>query len=353
MGFFDFLKNKVTTVYRDLSGGYFFEYDQSTNYSDIKIEQYVVSTVVNKIADTGKLANINLYENGKLVKENYLYFYQSKPNAKQTWTDFVEEYLKRITLSDVYLYINSIGGFKAHYFLDYYLFDDKTKKYLKENKNKLILSENLPKDKHIIYYGKDKTPIKLSDVNILVNQDNLKAISKVVSNSEFALDSKNINLHFSKKFFGFQKAGKDDMQLQIQGLSNLEREDLNKKLLGKNPLHISGKSDIAVERIGKDLKSLGLDETFLNDLMLTATYFNVPTELFFERGKGLSSQGDAKEKAFVQFVTMCLQPKLQRLTDILELNLEPNQEVKADFMHLPMMKYLKENGNNKDTNQGN
>lgn len=351
MGFFDFFKNKVTTVYRDLSGGYFFEYGQNTSYSDINQNEYALKTVVKKIAETGKLANINLYENGKLVKENYLYYYQSRPNAKQTWTDFLEDFLTRTTLGDVYLYINSVGSFKAHYFLDYANFDDKTKKYLKENENKLILSENLPKEKHIIYYGKEKTPIKLADVNILKNSDNLKAIQKVVCNSEFALDSKNINLHFSKKFFGYQKAGKDDVQLQIQGLSKIEREDLNKKLLSKNPLHISGKSDVAVERVGKDFKNLGLDETLVNDMLLIANYFNVPFELIYDRGKGLSSQGDAKEKAFVQFVSMCLKPKLQRLTDILELNLKTNQEVKADFMHLEMMKYLQ--NDNKSTTSTN
>jgi hypothetical protein len=90
-----------------------------------------------------------------------------------------------------------------------------------------------------------------------------------------------------------------------------------------------------------NFKSLGIDESISNDLVFLAVYFNVPIELVADRGKGLSSQGDAKQKAFVQLITMAIQPKLQKLTDVLEFDLGKNEEVRADFNHLPFMGVLR------------
>ena len=110
--------------------------------------------------------------------------------------------------------------------------------------------------------------------------------------------------------------------------------------MSKDPLHVSGSNNLEVKRFIDNLKNLGFDESFLNDYLLVGMFFNVPLEILgdFLRGKGLSSQGDAKEKAMIQFVDMCLMPILQKLTDVLELNLAINQEVKAEFTHLWFMK---------------
>ena len=110
--------------------------------------------------------------------------------------------------------------------------------------------------------------------------------------------------------------------------------------MSKDPLHVSGSNNLEVKRFIDNLKNLGFDESFLNDYLLIGMFFNVPLEILgdFLRGKGLSSQGDAKEKAMIQFVDMCLMPILQKLTDVLELKLNDNQEVKAEFTHLWFMK---------------
>jgi hypothetical protein len=344
--------NKPISVIRDSMGNWVYEMKNGKAiYNDCSIDQYALKTVIKIIADTGKLANINLYENNKLKQKNYLYFYQNKPNVFQSWTDFIEDYLYRISLGTVYMYKNPLGSFNAHYFLDYKEFDQKTKKYFDDFEKKLIFSENLPKENHIIYYGDKKQEIKLKDVIIIHNEPptqywykndkSLDAIRKVVSNSESGLDSKNINLHFLKKFLMFQKAGKDDMQLQVNGLSTTEREDIEKKLLSNRSLHVSGKSDLELKRMVENFKSLGIDEAISNDLVMLAVYYNVPIELVVDRAKGLSSQGEAKQKAFVQLITMAIQPKLQKLTDVLEFDLKPNEEVKADFNHLPFMGTLR------------
>jgi hypothetical protein len=344
--------NKPISVIRDSMGNWVYEMKNGKAiYNDCTIDQYALKTVIKIIADTGKLANINLYENNKLKQKNYLYFYQNKPNVFQSWTDFIEDYLYRISLGTVYMYKNPTGTFNAHYFLDYKDFDQKTKKYFDDFEKKLILSETLPKENHIIYYGDKKQEIKLKDVIIIHNEPptqywykndkSLDAIRKVVSNSESGLDSKNINLHFLQKFLMFQKAGKDDMQLQVNGLSTTEREDIEKKLLSNRSLHVSGKSDLELKRMVENFKSLGIDEAISNDLIMLAVYYNVPIELVVDRAKGLSSQGEAKQKAFVQLITMAIQPKLQKLTDVLEFDLKPNEEVKADFNHLPFMGVLR------------
>lgn len=344
--------NKPISVIRDSMGNWVYEMKNGKAiYNDCSIDQYALKTVIKIIADTGKLANINLYENNKLKQKNYLYFYQNKPNVFQSWTDFIEDYLYRISLGTVYMYKNPLGSFNAHYFLDYKEFDQKTKKYFDDFEKKLIFSENLPKENHIIYYGDKKQEIKLKDVIIIhneppteywyKNEKSLEAIRKIVGNSESGLDSKNINLHFLQKFLLFQKAGKDDMQLQVNGLSTTEREDIEKKLLSTRSLHVSGKSDLELKRMVDNFKSLGIDEAISNDLVLLAVYFNVPIELVADRGQGLSSQGEAKQKAFVQLITMAIQPKLQKLTDVLEFDLGKNEEVRADFNHLPFMGVLR------------
>ena len=68
MGFLDLFKQTtkdIINVERDFTGGFFYELSNNkTSYTDVDISQYALKTVIKKIADTGKLANINLYEKG-------------------------------------------------------------------------------------------------------------------------------------------------------------------------------------------------------------------------------------------------------------------------------------------------
>ena len=110
--------------------------------------------------------------------------------------------------------------------------------------------------------------------------------------------------------------------------------------MSKDPLHVSGSNNLEIKRFIDNLKNLGYDESFLNDYLLVGLFFNIPIEILgdFLRSKGLSSQGDAKEKAMIQLVDMAIMPILQTFTDVLELGLNENQEVKAEFTHLWFMK---------------
>lgn len=359
-------KTPYTSIERDRSGDIFYTiFEGKLNSKKHKTIQaynktYALNRVVNLIKDTGKLCNINLYENGKLKSTNYLYQVKPKPNPYQTWTDFIEEFIFWQSLGNVYFWKpkTTFVENQNYYFLDYSKFDNETieklikfgKKLSNQNSNEFLKEFG----NHVIKYRyNDNTTqdIPLKEVVIIpsgINTDSwflennkIEAIQKIISNSEDILDSKNINIHFSKKYVAYQGVNKDDLAQQITGLGKTEREDIKGKVMSNEPLHVSGSNNLEVKRFIDNLKNLGFDESFLNDYLLIGMFFNVPLEILsdFLRGKGLSSQGDAKEKAMIQFVDMCLMPILQKLTDVLELKLTDNQEVKAEFTHLWFMKY--------------
>ena len=368
MGLFSWFgsnRNNILSVERDRSGNFFYTlFDGKSNAKKHKTIQaynqtYALHRVIDLIKDTGKLANINLYENGKLKTTNYLYQVKQKPNPYQTWTDFVEEFVFWYSLGNVYFWKpnTTFAKNQNYYFLDYSNFDDDTIKKFKKFGKKLSNqnSNEFLKEfgNHIIKYkysDNETQNIPLKEVVIIpsgINTDSwflennkIESIQKLISNSEDTLDSKNINIHFSKKYVAYQGVNKEDLAQQITGLGKTERDDIKSKVMSNEPLHVSGSNNLEVKRFIDNLKNLGFDESFLNDYLLIGMFFNVPLEILgdFLRGKGLSSQGDAKEKAMIQFVDMCLMPILQKLTDVLELKLTDNQEVKAEFTHLWFMK---------------
>lgn len=369
MGLFSWFgsnRNNILSVERDRSGNFFYTlFEGKASLKKHKTIQaynqtYALHKVVDCIKDTGKLANVNLYENGKLKVNNYLYKVKTKPNPYQTWTDFIEEFIFWYSLGNVYFWkpTTAFAENQNYYFLDYSNFDDDTIKKFKKfgkklsNQNSNEFFKEFENHQIKYKYSENETQlIPLKEVIIIssvINTDSwylennkIEAIQKLISNSEDTLDSKNINIHFSKKYVAYQGVNKDDLAQQITGLGKQEREDIKGKVMSKDPLHVSGSNNLEVKRFIDNLKNLGFDESFLNDYLLIGMFFNIPLEVLgdFLRGKGLSSQGDAKEKAMIQFVDMCLMPILQKLTDVLELNLTDNQEVKAEFTHLWFMKH--------------
>lgn len=368
MGLFSWFglnRSNYLSIERDRSGEMHYTiFDGKADLRDIDVlkayyDTYAFRRVVDLIKDTGKLANINLYEDNKLKQTNFLYKISNKPNPYQTWTDFIEEFIFWHSLGNVYLWRpkSIFEQNQTQYFLDFSKFDIETinklssfgKKLTNQNTNEFYSQfEN-----HIIEYQyscNETQKIPLEEVIIIqsgintnswyFNVNKIKPIQKLISNSEDTLDSKNINIHFSKKYLGYQGINKDDQQAMITGLGKTERDDIKSKILSKDPVIISGSNNLEIKRFIDNLKNLGFDESFLNDYLLIGMYFNVPLEILgdFLRGNGLSSQGDAKEKAMIQFVDMCLMPILQKLTDVLELKLKNNQEVRAEFTHLWFMK---------------
>ena len=362
-------QSQLHSVERDVNVDWFYRFlDGKTSYGSTatvseKITAYrtnfALQKVIGIIKDVGKLANINLYENDTLKQKNFLYTLKPKPNAWQTWTDFVEEYIVWISLGTAYHYKEPsvIESNSTEYWLNPDWFDNETKKIIEsigKKPTKSAKNELTQKYKnHIVKYkfnGKDTVDLYFKNITPIANNvsfDNwysggsvIESISKIISNSESAIDAKNINLHFLKKFLVFQKEGSNDLQQLINGLGTAEVDDIKRQVLSSQSITVSGKSNIELKRFVDRFKELGFDESFLNDYLLIGIAFNVPVEVLenFLKGKGLTSQGDAKEKAFVQFVEMCLMPLLQKLTDNLEVS--TGFEVRAEFSHLGFMRVV-------------
>ena len=303
MGLFSWFgsnRNNILSVERDRSGNFFYTlFDGKSNAKKHKTIQaynqaYALHRVIDLIKDTGKLANINLYENGKLKTTNYLYRVKQKPNPYQTWTDFIEEFIFWYSLGNVYFWkpTTTFAENQNYYFLDYSNFDDDTIKKFKKFGKKLSNqnSNEFLKEfgNHIIKYkysDNETQNIPLKEVVVIpsgINTDSwflennkIEAIQKIISNSEDTLDSKNINIHFSKKYVAYQGVNKDDLAQQITGLGKQEREDIKGRVMSKDPLHVSGSNNLEVERFIENLKNLGFDESFLNDYLLIGMCFNV------------------------------------------------------------------------------
>lgn len=359
------LIKKPTTVERDSNGGWFFSmfssktYYKKLNQKDAYIFNPAVHKSVSLIKNTGSLANFNLYENDKLKVKNFLYTIKPKPNPYQTWTEFVSDYLFWISMGTAYYYKDSgiIEKNRNHYWLDPCNFDNKTKQLFEKLGKKPTSSNKTEIDlKHIIKYNFNGTqtidiPLKqvvpihsdLSFNNWYEGRSVLDALEKIVSNSESSLDAKNINLHFVQKFLLFAKnVGADHMAVLNGFTDSNEKNDLKQKALSDEKVLVSGADNIELKRFVEKFKELGLDESFLNDYLLVGLLFDIPLDLLdsWLKGKGLTSQGDSQEKSMVRFIEMCIMPKLQKLTDVMELTMNPNQEVKAEFTHLGFMRVV-------------
>lgn len=189
---------------------------------------------------------------------------------------------------------------------------------LDREKDKLILSEAKLKRllmTEVTYRYEDGTTQKIPLKEIICIQDlangvgnwfkgfsRIDSLYKVITNSERALDAKNINVRYSGKFLVAGTTDPNDVTKRIMGPD--EKKDIEDKALEDKPVH-AVKSMIDIKRFVEDLKVLELDKAYLADYFLIGAHYGIPRDILEAYN---SSTYENQEKAIARHVSYTMEP---------------------------------------------
>ena len=336
------IQNVPLNVEKDTQGNWFYTlFSSRGNAKRFVSERQKLNAILNNPACLKVFAlNCDLFSLGKINtkdQKEYLKTLRKKPNFKQGWAQFYWDYMFWSMTGTAYLWKS--GG--------KYLNDSTTLQWL--NPSNIIWEQsiiNRLKDliftnatykevmsQSILYRldnGKQKyiplneiTP--LYDLSSSMNDNPLQGVSrldalyKVICNSEEALDAKNINLEFMRKFI--VTGTQDPNNVSQLPLGEKEKESVEEKMRGNQYSVHAMKSQIDIKRFVDDMNKLKLDEAYSNDYYTIGIMFGIPRDIleaFNQKGTTYENQ----EKSIVRHIEYSLKPKGENLTDALEDILE-------------------------------
>lgn len=208
-------------------------------------------------------------------------------------------------------------------------------------------------DQHIIYRYADNTvrKIKLKDIltisdisnglgNWMGSPSRLDALYKIISNSDTAIDAKNINLHFSGKFLvGGDKNAENIHELPLSGAEQKSIEDVftsDKKVTAV-------KSMIDIKRFVTDMGKLKLDEAYNSDYYRIGSMYGIPREVLDAAKEG--STYENQEKAMGRHISYTIQPKADDYVNAIEHFFGYNlvgKDIQMTYDHLPFMQVFEQ-----------
>lgn len=271
--------------------------------------------------------NCDVFSTLKIVRkdenEDDLTRLLKNPNPFQTQRQFLWMYRFWIMFGSAYLKSesNNIASSNAKLFWlepQKFTWDDK----LLDKLDKLMISKKSKNDlmrETIKYTYRDgsKSYIPLSDIsafhdlangmgNWLKGNSRIDPLYKIILNSESGLESKNINLEFSRKYL---VAGQYDISKNLNsptGMQNVEKEDIVRKLRSKQAVHpLKAQADI--KRFVDNLANLKLDEAYSEDLSKIGSMYNIPSDVL-EAIKGTSTY-ENMEKSTARHIEYSEMPK--------------------------------------------
>lgn len=289
-------------------------------------------------------------KNGKYIEDDPFLKFIEKPNPLQSKKQFLWDFMFWEMLGNVYLYIDSktinAPGNKA-YFMDPSKIDFPSS--LQNEADKLIFSESKLKsvlNTPLRYVYDDGTGFNFSLSKLLISHDltngvgnmfkgpsRIDAIYKIISNSEYSLDAKNINIRYSGKFM----VGAESTHEKL-GLSPEEKEDIKNNMDRQEKKVYPMGSLAKIQRFVEDMGKLKLDESYLSDYFLIGSMYNIPKDVL-EAHAG-SATYENQEKARGSHVSYTLNPKGEEFTTQLEKYFGYNErgiKIVMDWSHLPFM----------------
>lgn len=282
------------------------------------------------------------------------------PNPMQTYSQWMWDYMFWKMIGNAYLYMdsNDINRDNAPmYWLESHKIDWPLE--LQKKKDHLVFSKSRVADimnTILTYTYEDGTTFKfpVSKVASIYDLTNgtgnffkgfsrIDALYKVISNSECALDSKNINIRFAGKFLVAGQADPKDVTRFSMGAD--EKKDIEDKINGdswdekanhkEKQVH-AVKSMVDIKRFVDDIRVMPLDEAFLSDYYIIGSMYGIPRDVL-EAYK--SSTFENQEKARGAHVAYTLDPAADQLGDILTKRWELTKGWKICFSwdHLPFV----------------
>jgi len=352
------LAGNILRGFRSSNKGYQFRLasiDASTNFNNYKLDKHKLAAVLSNPAalkvfalqcDLFSLGKVYAYKEDIELESDPLKTLIENPNPMQSGSQFLWDFMFWNMLGNAYLYCDSaITEKKGNrlYFLEPYKIEWPYEMNI--NRDKLIFSDETLKaysKKEITYRYDDGSTFKFpldrlihaSDLtnglgNFFKGPSRLDALYKVISNSEHALDAKNINVRFTGKFL----VGSANT-IQTVGLGDEEKKDIIDKMDStKNVWPL--KTMVQIRRFVDDMNALGLDEAFLSDYFLIGSMYGIPRDVL---EANVSSTYENQEKSRMAHVSYTLQPKGNDFMNLIEKHFgykEKGINLVIDWMHLP------------------
>lgn len=273
----------------------------------------------------------------------------TKPNPMQTQTQWLWDFMFWKMLGNAHLYVDSEIVERENAPL-YWLTPQKIDwpASLEKEKDKLIFSQAKLKrllETEILYRYEDgsvfRFPLsKLKTVNDLTNgtgnwfkgSNRIDALYKVITNSEIALDSQNINLRYAGKFL---VAGQQDPKdVTKKPMSNDEKESIERNTDSDEKNVHAVKSMVDIKRFVEDLKVLELDKAYLGQFFIIGNMYNIPRDVL---ELYVSATYENQEKARAGHVSYTLEPAAEALGNLLAetWNYADRRKIVLSWDHLP------------------
>jgi hypothetical protein len=295
--------------------------------------------------------------NGKEIETDPFLNLIGSPNPFQTKSQFLWDAMFWEMLGNAYCYIDSkvVDGINNKlYFLD------PSKMHwpqaMQKDADKLMFSGSSLADlkkSNITYRYTDGTSIEIpldriihiADLtngvgNWLKGPSKVDALTKIISNSEHAIDAKNINVRYSGKFLVGAKTDPSKM-----GLGDEEKKSIRDNVDDQDQRVWPVKADINIRRFVEDMGALRLGEAYLEDYFIIGSMYGIPRDVLEAYQ---SSTYENQEKARASHVSYCLEPKGNDLMDRFERHfnyVKDGKNIKICWNHLPFMQVFEKDKN--------
>ena len=281
----------------------------------------------------------------------------NQPNPFQTKSQFLWDYMFWQMLGTAYCYCDSEVVEKPDNRL-YFLDPSKIEwpKSLSDDRDKLIFSSDTfkktQKTTNLTYRYFDNSTYKFPLNRLIISTDltngtgnwykgasRIDALYKVITNSEEALNAKNINVRYSGKFM---VAGTSDPNDTTRlPLGEEEKQDIETKMNGSKQVHAM-KSLIEIKRFVENMKVLELGDAFMEDYYIIGLEYGIPRDVLEASATG--STYENQEKARMAHISYCLQPKGNELMNAFErkFGYVDGRNIVMDWSHLPLTAVFEE-----------
>ena len=347
-------KHGNTLFYERVNGSTSFNSMQD-NREKLKVvlRSPAVLMVIKLQCDLFSLGKISLKDNpegkSKLIDK------LKQPNPFQGGRQFLWDYMFYLMLGNSYLEAGSrvINDENNLYWLNNanIEFDDKLLDKLDKHPFSKKSVEELEKNT-IKYHYRDGTDrdIRLDALESFSHLSNstgnwyegnsvLDALYKVVSNSEAALNAKNINLDFAGKYLVGGDTNADNVY--ESQLSKGEKKSIENIVSSGKKVH-AVKSQISIARFVDNIAQLELDDSFFADYYITGKIFGFRREVLeanLERGATFDNQ----DISLASHTEYTLQPPGDDLMDGLKNYFDTQEDIEIRWDHLLFMQSVKKN----------
>lgn len=299
----------------------------SANYTTLTDAQKVQFMLTNPALAKVINYNCDVFSTLKIVrkdeKEDDLTKLLKKPNPFQTQRQFLWMYRFWVMFGSAYMKSesNNIASTNARLFwLEPQKFNWGSSVLNKLDKH--ILSKKSENDLYKLtidytYTDGTKAKIALGDLTVfhdlanglgnwLKGNSRIDPLYKIILNSESGLDSKNVNLEFSRKYL---VSGQYDPSKNLNspvGMQDIEKEGIVRKLRSKQAVH-PVKAQVEIKRFVENLANLKLDESYNEDLSKIGAMYSIPGDVL-EAIKGTATY-ENMEKSTARHIEYSEKPK--------------------------------------------